>query len=491
MPPAFVHRITEYDPADRDAHGHYIGAEDTVSDHGPVEAAYLAAIAAFAEASDIDRWEIREPAVAGFVHFGGEPPVEGHGLDGLFPPDLTGYHDGAEVPLPVALQLVRIMLRDQGAWCRLESGDRFTLHVGWDQYVYVGSDRPCTEVVARTRELGLFPERLTASPCAAEADEVEVNEAADEHFWMRVRTALAARRALLFEEGRVRNAVRWHRITQENLDTVRAGLGPRALLTVWPDLTPDVDAVLAALPQGESIEFVWEARDGTISHAIVDDTGSPALSAHVADARAAPPCPCPPPKASRCSVLPSRTATACCVPGGDSARTPRVPTGAGGEGVPQGNQVRRAGRADRGSRSPRRSGRTEAAMRRAGGEPVAPLVGIGREALDVVQMSGAVGAVTASGRLVFDPSVGRAADARCTAISWRQISFVRTIGLAFAFMCTARSGTVPREVVARESVPRSCPHARRSDGGTRPHRRSGPPGPADGVRPSRLAPAPC
>ncbi|WP_416071972.1 hypothetical protein [Streptomyces sp. ID05-04B] len=93
MPPAFVHQITKYAPADRDEHGHYTGTEDAVSDHGPVEAAYLAAIAAFAEASGIDRLEIREPAITGFVQFGVEAPVEGHGLDGLFPPDLTGYHD--------------------------------------------------------------------------------------------------------------------------------------------------------------------------------------------------------------------------------------------------------------------------------------------------------------------------------------------------------------------------------------------------------------
>src|SRR6266568_1243037 len=58
VPPSFVHRITKYDPADRDEHGHYTGAEEAVSDHGLVEAAYLAAIAAFAEASGIDRLEI-------------------------------------------------------------------------------------------------------------------------------------------------------------------------------------------------------------------------------------------------------------------------------------------------------------------------------------------------------------------------------------------------------------------------------------------------
>ncbi|MFD3327932.1 RNA-binding protein [Streptomyces sp. NPDC058701] len=286
MPPSYVHRITKYDPADRDERGCYTGAEDAVSDHGPVEAAYLAAIAAFAEASGIDRLEIREPSVTGFVHLGVEAPV-GHGLNGLFPPDLTGFHDGAEVSLPVALELVRAMLRDQGAWCRLEAEDVFTVHVGWDQYTYVGSHRPCPEAVARTRELGLFPEPLTASPYAAEREEREVTEPADEDFWARVRTEPASRQTVLLEEAYVLNAARWHRLTPENLDAVRAGLGPRALLTVWPDLTPDVGAVLAALPEADSVEFVREAQDGTISHAIVDDTEYQQLAALVADARAA------------------------------------------------------------------------------------------------------------------------------------------------------------------------------------------------------------
>ncbi|WP_330334375.1 RNA-binding protein [Streptomyces sp. NBC_00536] len=290
MPPSFVHRITKYDPADRDASGCYTGAEDSVSDHGPVEAAYLAAIAAFAEDSGIERLEIREPSVTGFVHFGGEPSVEGHGLGGLFPADLTGYHDGAEVSLPVALELVRAMLRDQGAWCRLEVGDTFTVHVGWDQYVFVGSDRPCTDAVARTRALGLFPEPLTASPYAAEyddTDETEVVEPAGEDFWARVRAELAARRTVLLGEAYVRNAARWHRLTPDNLDTVRTGLTPRALLSVWPDLTPDVAAVLAALPEEGDVEFVWEAQDGTISHAFVNKTEYEELAALVTDARAA------------------------------------------------------------------------------------------------------------------------------------------------------------------------------------------------------------
>ncbi|MGW6795361.1 hypothetical protein [Streptomyces chartreusis] len=32
-----IYRVTKYDPADRDEHGHYRGSEDTVSDHGEIE----------------------------------------------------------------------------------------------------------------------------------------------------------------------------------------------------------------------------------------------------------------------------------------------------------------------------------------------------------------------------------------------------------------------------------------------------------------------
>ncbi|MEU8951753.1 hypothetical protein [Streptomyces sp. NPDC048489] len=80
MPPAFVHRITKYDPADRDEHGGYQGTEEPVSDQGPVEAAYLKAISAFAEAAGIDQLEIREPSIRGLDHLSAQAAVDGHGL---------------------------------------------------------------------------------------------------------------------------------------------------------------------------------------------------------------------------------------------------------------------------------------------------------------------------------------------------------------------------------------------------------------------------
>ncbi|WP_432115310.1 S1 RNA-binding domain-containing protein [Streptomyces sp. S1] len=270
--PSFTYRITKYDPADRDEHGSYVGDEDTVSDHGPVEAAYLAAVTAFAEATGIDHLAVREPQVAGPVTFGREPAVEGDGLAGLFPPGLEGFHDGATVPLPVALELVRAMLRDNGVWCRLEVEDAFTVHVGWDQYLYVGSDRPCEEALTRTRALGLFPERLPVSPYAVELDdEPGEQRPADGDFWELVRRRVGEGRAALLEECHVVNVSRWHRLTEHNLDEVPARLAPRACVAVWPDLPTGVDTALAVLPDESPVEFVPEDGDQPLFTAVLPD----------------------------------------------------------------------------------------------------------------------------------------------------------------------------------------------------------------------------
>ncbi|WP_393096797.1 hypothetical protein [Streptomyces sp. LN325] len=102
----------------------------------------------------------------------------------------------------------------------------------------MGSDRPNEDAVTRTRELGLFPEPTAASPYAADLEEPEVTQAAADDFWTHLHTEPASRQALLLEETCVRNAARRHRLAVENLDAVRAALGPRAPLSVWPGLTP-------------------------------------------------------------------------------------------------------------------------------------------------------------------------------------------------------------------------------------------------------------
>ncbi|MFI1361183.1 RNA-binding protein [Streptomyces sp. NPDC020898] len=295
---AYVYRVTKYDPADRDEHGRYTGMEDTDSDHGEVEAAYLQAVAAFATETGVDHLAIREPGVPSLAHFGAEPPVDGYGLDGLFPPALNtaegpslppGFHDGAQVPLHTGLELVRGMLRGNGAWCGLEVEDVFAVHVGWDQYLYVGSNRPCEEALARTCALGLFPERVTASPYDFDSrtEGAHVPRPGDDGFWDGLGPAIVSGRAGVLEETYVEGATRWHLLTIDTIDTVRAGIAPRARLAVRPPLSSDIDAVLASFPADGLVEGVWQDGDGRIHNAICDEEAFPELASRISAASAA------------------------------------------------------------------------------------------------------------------------------------------------------------------------------------------------------------
>ncbi|MEW2622917.1 S1 RNA-binding domain-containing protein [Streptomyces sp. NPDC048106] len=284
----YVYLVTKYDPADRDQHGHYAGAEPTTSAHEPVEAAYLKAVAAFAEETGVDRLAIREPQIGSLPRFGLEPPADGYGLAGLFPGGLADFHDGALVPITVVLELVRAMLRDSGAWCRLEVEGAFAVHVGWDQYLYIGSSLPCEAALARARSLGLFPERLDASPYDfAPDDPLREQRPADADFWARLHWTVSAHRATFLEETYAGNATRWHRLTRDNIETVRSQLAPRAQLAVWPDLLTDIDAAMASLRDEGPVEILWEDEGGRITSTVTDEIQFEAVTSQLTGARAA------------------------------------------------------------------------------------------------------------------------------------------------------------------------------------------------------------
>ncbi|ALO13644.1 Ribosomal protein S1-like protein [Streptomyces venezuelae] len=192
------------------------------------------------------------------------------------------------MPIAVGLELVRSMLRDKGAWCRLEAEGAFAVHVGWDQYLYIGSNLPCETALARTRALGLFPERLDASPYDFAPDDPGYGQrSADADFWARLHWTVSAYRAVFLEEVFAGNASRWHRLTRDNIETVRSQLAPRAQLAIWPDLLTDVDTAVAALPDEGLVEIVWEDEDGQITSTVVDETQFEAVTSQLASARAA------------------------------------------------------------------------------------------------------------------------------------------------------------------------------------------------------------
>jgi small subunit ribosomal protein S1 len=75
---------------------------------------------------------VRDPELGG-LNFGLEPHVEGYGLPRHLGLDRADFYDGARVSVVAGVELVRAMLRDNGAWCRLEHEDAFALEVGFDQ----------------------------------------------------------------------------------------------------------------------------------------------------------------------------------------------------------------------------------------------------------------------------------------------------------------------------------------------------------------------
>lgn len=96
--------------------------------------------------------------------------------------------------------------------------------------------------------------------------------------------AVAAGHAGILEETYIEGASRWHHLTRDTVDVVRAGLAPRARLALWPALSADIDAVLEALPADGLVEGVWQDKDGQLHSVVAHETEFPMLAAWIAAA---------------------------------------------------------------------------------------------------------------------------------------------------------------------------------------------------------------
>ena len=233
---SFVYRITPYDPAEREAADHDRTAVQYDS-RERVAAACVAAAAGFALDAGADHLTVDNPMLEGFFSFSVRRRGGGHGLSGLFPYGLAGYHDGAGIPLATGLGLLRAMVLRDGTWCRLVTASGFFLHVGDQDDVYVGSDRPHDEAVARTRALGLFAEPVQFSPYDPAFDETDGERPAGDVFWAELCGLVAEHGGVLLEERHIANGYCWHRVTTASeAGRLRCAgrLAPRARLSVSP-----------------------------------------------------------------------------------------------------------------------------------------------------------------------------------------------------------------------------------------------------------------
>jgi small subunit ribosomal protein S1 len=252
-----TYQVTKYDPADFGPSG-YIGVFDTDDDPGPeraaqLHAAYGAAVESFATELGVTHLEVRDPELV-------DPAsITSPDLLDVIGPGAERFFDGAMLPLADALTLVVAMIQaesrwfgEPAPWCRLES-DRLVVHVGYDEYLYVGVDAPCPRAVAAAREAGLFPLAIPTSPYIPEDSELQDSpRPIDNEFWEELDKLVRAQGGVLILE--YSGWHRWHRIDRPGH---RPPLRPRAQVSVWPDVTRRRATLRLLLTATSREDFGW------------------------------------------------------------------------------------------------------------------------------------------------------------------------------------------------------------------------------------------
>jgi small subunit ribosomal protein S1 len=274
---SFAYRITRYDPEDRDEHGHYAGTEPDESDHGPVEDAYVAAVALLLDTVGVTSLVVDGAERGGRSRTGMPGPEPDPGIPAHFGVDGRGFHDGAQVPVDVALDLVRTMLReDGGPWCRLLAPGLAVVEIGYSMHLYVGLVDPVPAAVAQIRGLGLFVEPWPVSWFRGEPANDDPLPAG-ESFWTGTAELARQHRRLLVQEQQAGNWVVWHDVDESSVPALRSAAQPGALLVVWLPLDDDLAAVVdrAAAGDRDELELVWRDAAGGLSSRWLDEADTP------------------------------------------------------------------------------------------------------------------------------------------------------------------------------------------------------------------------
>lgn len=290
---SFAYQVTRWDPATRTVNpdGSVDWAERPDTD-GSIEAAYLDAISTFARELGVERLTLRDIE----LRHDDSDLDPGSVLARLFGPRLEGCYDGATVDVAGARLLVREALRAENfdppapeeptLWCRFEAEGRMFVHTGCDLYLYIGASEPCLSAVEAVAAAGLFPVRIEESPYDPSCPDAMAERAdlppVDAAFWAAVDDLVRERGGVLVQEHC--GWSRWHRIVESG---PRPVFRPRAVVEVWPDVSPDVVAVLAGIIDEDDDpqrDLVYLTADGAVRSVRIDEDSLPGIERRLAGA---------------------------------------------------------------------------------------------------------------------------------------------------------------------------------------------------------------
>ena len=157
MPVLNHYRVTKYDPTLRDASGAYTGDDWTM--FGQIGKAFGGVRLTLSTYLEIEARHL--VVLASFLEENGSSIVVAEGVECAS--QTFRVSEGARLSQVEAIDAARQMLRDEG-WCRLVDDDRFYIHVGWDYYMYIGTEKPCENSVALAESKNLFVDRDFPSP---------------------------------------------------------------------------------------------------------------------------------------------------------------------------------------------------------------------------------------------------------------------------------------------------------------------------------------
>jgi hypothetical protein len=165
----FCYRITKYNPDFRDEDGAFQG-EDWIS-ISDVGKNFSGRILTFEEYLSVEN-----KYVSSVLHFFNETDLKNLSVVGLEQKQdqkrnvedarfsgidykKKNFREGVEIDGSNLPQLCRLVLREI-IWCRLESGQDFYIHFGYDYYMYIGTSVWPDASVNFAKELGLFVEEM-------------------------------------------------------------------------------------------------------------------------------------------------------------------------------------------------------------------------------------------------------------------------------------------------------------------------------------------